>query len=205
MSERWDGNMMTVEKERFGEFIRREREGKEIGLREMAKLIGVSATYLSKVERDEFAPPAEDKVRVIAAIIRCDTDDLLARAGRVSTDITDIIKRRPVELSALLRTANGLSAEDIAGLTRQGEYLSRKDAEIERLRAERDALRGAAREYLQTLGGAMKSGKFEMGGSAEMAHFVRQAMQRLDSLVFDRAGPRPAGLEKLHEPHGRAS
>lgn len=77
--------------------------------------------------------------------------------------------------------------------------------EVERLRAERDALRGAAREYLETLGGAMKSGKFEMGGSAEMAHFVRQAMQRLDSLVFDRAGPRPAGLEKLHEPHGRAS
>jgi hypothetical protein len=78
-------------------------------------------------------------------------------------------------------------------------------AEIERLRAERDALRYAAREYLETLGGAMKSGRFEMSGTAEMAHFVRQAMQRLDSLVFDRAGPRPAGLEKLHEPHGRAS
>ena len=77
--------------------------------------------------------------------------------------------------------------------------------EVERLHAEHDALRGAAREYLETLGGAMKSGKFQMGGSAEMAHFVRQAMQRLDSLVFDRAGPRPAGLEKLHEPHGRAS
>ncbi len=78
-------------------------------------------------------------------------------------------------------------------------------AEVERLRADHDALRGAAREYLETLGGAMKSGKFEMGGTAEMAHFVRQAMQKLDSLVFDRAGPRPAGLEKLHEPHGRAS
>ena len=40
--------------EKFGAFIRREREAKEIGLREMAKKIGVSATYLSKVERDEF-------------------------------------------------------------------------------------------------------------------------------------------------------
>jgi len=78
-------------------------------------------------------------------------------------------------------------------------------AEVERLRADHDALRGAAREYLETLGGALKSGKFEMCGTAEMAHFVRQAMQKLDSLVFDRAGPRPAGLEKLHEPHGRAS
>lgn len=76
---------------------------------------------------------------------------------------------------------------------------------IEKLREENMALRHAAREYLETLGAAMKSGKFEMGGTAEMAHFVRQAMQNLDSLVFDRAGPRPAGLEKLHEPHGRAS
>ncbi len=73
-------------------------------------------------------------------------------------------------------------------------------AEIERLRAERDALRDAAREYLETLGAAMKAGKFQMGGSAEMAHFVRQAMQKLDILVFDREGPRPAGLERLHEP-----
>lgn len=93
-----------------------------------------------------------------------------------------------------------------------GDLLARKDAEIERLRAEnerlereRNALQDAAREYLTTLGGAMKAGSFQMSGTAEMAHFVRQAMQRLDSLVFDRAGPRPAGLEKLHEPHGRAS
>ena len=77
--------------------------------------------------------------------------------------------------------------------------------ENERLREERDALRDAAREYLTTLGGAMKAGKFQMGGTAEMAHFVRQAMQKLDSLVFDREGPRPAGLEKLHEPLKRPS
>jgi hypothetical protein len=53
-------------REKFGAFIRREREAKEIGLREMAKKIGVSPTCLSKVERDEFPPPAEDKVREIA-------------------------------------------------------------------------------------------------------------------------------------------
>ena len=61
--------MMKAGREKFGAFVRREREAKEIGLREMAKKIGVSPTYLSKVERDEFAPPAEDKVRKIAAII----------------------------------------------------------------------------------------------------------------------------------------
>ena len=65
-------------------FIRREREGKEIGLREMAKMIGVSPTYLSKVERDEFSPPAEGRVRKIANVLDLDADELLARAGRVA-------------------------------------------------------------------------------------------------------------------------
>ena len=91
--------------EKFGALVRREREAKEIGLREMAKMIGVSPTYLSKIERDEFPPPAEDKVKVIAEVINCDADDLLARAGRVSSDLSDIIKRHPRELAALLRTA----------------------------------------------------------------------------------------------------
>src|SRR4029450_180684 len=99
---------MAGAREKFGAFIRREREGKEIGLREMAKMIGVSPTYLSKVERDEFPPPVEDKVKAIAKIIECDADDLLARAGRVSTDISDIIKRHPGELAGVLGAPKGL-------------------------------------------------------------------------------------------------
>jgi ribosome-binding protein aMBF1 (putative translation factor) len=105
--------------ERFGAFVRREREAKEIGLREMAKMIGVSPTYLSKVERDEFPPPVEDKVKAIAKIINCDADELLARAGRVSSDLSDIIKRHPRDMAALLRTTKGLTAEVIAKLARQ--------------------------------------------------------------------------------------
>jgi transcriptional regulator with XRE-family HTH domain len=116
---------MTSRKEKFGAFIRREREAREIGLREMSKMIGVSPTYLSKVERDEFTPPTEEKVRAIAKILECDADDLLARAGRVSSDIADIIKRHPVELSALLRTANGLNDEEIARLAREAQKAKR--------------------------------------------------------------------------------
>ena len=107
--------------EKFGEFVRRKRVEKEIGLREMAKMIGVSPTYLSKVERDEFPPPAEDKVRRIAEIIGCDSDELLGRAGRVSSDLSDIIKRQPVEYAALLRTTKGFKAEDIARLAREAQ------------------------------------------------------------------------------------
>jgi len=72
-------------------------------------------------------------------------------------------------------------------------------AEIERLRAERDALKTAAREFLSTLGAAMKTGRFHMNGSADMCHFGRQAMQKLDVVAFDREEKRPVGLERLHE------
>jgi transcriptional regulator with XRE-family HTH domain len=105
--------------EKFGAFVRRHREAKEIGLREMAKMIGVSPTYLSKVEREEFGAPVEEKVRAIAKIIGCDADDLMARAGRVSSDLADIIKRHPVELAALLRTTKGLTPDEITKLARQ--------------------------------------------------------------------------------------
>ena len=105
--------------EKFGAFIRREREAREIGLREMAKKIGVSPTYMSKVERDEFTPPTEDKVRSIAKILDCNLDELMAMAGRVPSDLTDIIKRHPVEMSALMRAANGLSSEELVRLSRE--------------------------------------------------------------------------------------
>jgi transcriptional regulator with XRE-family HTH domain len=115
-----------ADKEQFGAFIRRKREEKELGLREMAKKIGISPTYLSKCERDEFPPPSEDRVREIAKILGCDVDDLLARAGRVSRDISDIIKRHPVQLAALLRTTKGMSADDINRLASEAEKVKKR-------------------------------------------------------------------------------
>jgi transcriptional regulator with XRE-family HTH domain len=112
--------------EKFGAFVRRQREAREIGLREMANMIGVSPTYLSKVERDEFPPPAEDRVKAIAKIIECDADELLARAGRVSSDLSDIIKQHPVELADLLRTAKGMTAHDVARLAREAKKAKEK-------------------------------------------------------------------------------
>lgn len=117
---------MTKGREGFGALVRREREAREIGLREMAKRIGVSPTYLSKVERDEFPPPAEDKVKAIAKIIGRDPDELLALAGRVASDLKEIIKQQPREMASFLRAANGLTAEDMARLARQAQKVKDK-------------------------------------------------------------------------------
>jgi HTH-type transcriptional regulator, competence development regulator len=120
--------MMTSGRKGFGALVRQEREAKEIGLREMAKMIGVSPTYLSKVERGDFPPPAEDKVKKIARIIGRDPDELLALAGRVASDVTDIIRQHahPREMADFLRAAKGLTAEELARLARQAQKAKEK-------------------------------------------------------------------------------
>jgi len=117
--------MGAIRKDTFGAVVRREREAKKIGLREMAKMIGISPTYLSKVERDEFLPPAEDKVKAIAKVIDCDADELLALAGKVSSDLTEIIKRHPRETASVLRSVKGFRAGQIARLAQKASRVKK--------------------------------------------------------------------------------
>lgn len=68
---------MDKQKERFGEFVRRKRVARDLSQREMAQRLGVSGTYLSKIEHDEYLPP-KDTIEAIAKVIRCDPSELLA-------------------------------------------------------------------------------------------------------------------------------
>ncbi len=105
--------------ERFGARVRRLREAGGIGLRPFARMIGISATYLSKVERDELPPPAEGRVKEIARLLGQDPDELLALAGRVASDLGEIIKERPREMASFLRTVRGMGPEEIRRLEEQ--------------------------------------------------------------------------------------
>ena len=100
--------MGPSKKETYGSVTRRKREALEIGLREFAKKLGVSPTYVSKVERDEMSPPAEDRVKATALLLGMDADELLALAGRVSSDLSEIIRERPVTMASILRTARSV-------------------------------------------------------------------------------------------------
>src|SRR4051794_27070497 len=100
---------------KFGASIREAREARDISLRDLAKRIEVSPTFLSKVETEDWKPK-EDKLRKIASILEMDADDLVARAGRVPSDLTDIIKKHgaKAELAALLRITKGYSASEMS-------------------------------------------------------------------------------------------
>jgi transcriptional regulator with XRE-family HTH domain len=109
----------------FGSTIRRLREGQQISLRKFADKVGISPTYLSKIERDEFPPPGEETVKKFAVALDQDPDELLALAGRVSSDLPAIIQQRPRELASFLRTAGALGPEDMAKLAKYVEKMKR--------------------------------------------------------------------------------
>ena len=65
--------------------------------------IDVEPSFLSKVERYLVAPPSEAKIRRLAEVLSEDADILLAMAGKVSTDLQEIILARPKLFADMLR------------------------------------------------------------------------------------------------------
>jgi len=98
---------------RFGDQLRRLRLQRGIGLSKLARAIGISPTYLSKIERGELPPPAERQVVAISKILGLDEDVFLAMAGRIASDLPAIIKDHPSEYAALLRAFRNLRGSDL--------------------------------------------------------------------------------------------
>lgn len=86
----------AVEKavEDIGTYIREQREGAQVSLRQLAKLAGVSNPYLSQVERGLRKPSAEI-LQQIAKGLRISAEVLYVRAGileeRPASAVTDAV------------------------------------------------------------------------------------------------------------------
>jgi transcriptional regulator with XRE-family HTH domain len=117
---------------KFGRHVRALRADRAVGLRQFARDVGISPTYLSKIERGEFPPPAEDKVVAIADALGQDRDELLALAGRVAADLESVILRHPKELAAFLRSIHALTAEEIRCMTHLVEQVRNAPPEARR-------------------------------------------------------------------------
>jgi len=117
----------------FGKRIRELREAKlrtdpRFTLRQFAKMVHVSPTFLSKMERGEFDPPKPEKIKKMAELLEVDADELLALAGRVDPELNEIIREQPSVLPDLLRTVRGMSDEQLRKLARQAERARKKES-----------------------------------------------------------------------------
>lgn len=106
----------TREFANFGEFLTAKREERDLTLREMARQMGVSAPFLSDVEKNRSAPLTKERLDKVAEILHFDTDektamyDLVGRQRNiVAPDLPEYIIGRDY-VAAALRTARDLNA-----------------------------------------------------------------------------------------------
>ena len=100
----------------FGEFINKKRVEKKITLRKMAYMLGVSAPFLTDVEKDRRNPFDMEKLTQLAKILNLSKEEnaqMLDLAGKkrnaVAPDLPEYIMERDY-VSAALRTARDLDA-----------------------------------------------------------------------------------------------
>jgi transcriptional regulator with XRE-family HTH domain len=108
----------------LGRFLRQRREllranDARFSLRQVAERVGIEPSYLSKVERDQGSPPAEDTLRRLAAELGVEADLLLALAGKVSKELQDVIRKRPLLFGQLIRELKDAPDHALVRLARE--------------------------------------------------------------------------------------
>lgn len=91
----------------FGKLIRQARREQEYSQRELAKLVGVNFTYLSKLENDNADyPPSNEVIRSLAIHLNLNEEELTRLAGRIDPEdaerFRDLLKQYQ-EMPVLLR------------------------------------------------------------------------------------------------------
>lgn len=109
---------MNEQYKNFGDFLHRKRIEKGVSYRDLAAVLGVSAPYISDIEKDRRNAPAMDKLEKLAAYFMLSAEEktiMFDLAGEkkseLAPDIPGYIKDHDYVVSAL-RTARDLGASE---------------------------------------------------------------------------------------------
>lgn len=117
----------------FGQTIKELRlENTDYSLREFARLLDVSAPYISDIERDRRDPPKAEIIIKMAELLNVDSNKLLALADKTPPELHDTFKKNPTYtrmVPEFMRTANksDLSDEDWKELIEMAKSKGEKD------------------------------------------------------------------------------
>ena len=88
----------------FGRLIRQARKDKGYSQRELAKLLQLDFTYLSKLENDRASyAPKEEVIRGLARHLDLDQEELIFLAGRIPHQEEDLLKQHYKSMPTLFR------------------------------------------------------------------------------------------------------
>ncbi len=107
-----------IKKKTFGAYIRELRIGNKIGQRELAKKIGIAASYLNDIEKDKRSAPKLMVIKKLSIILKTELNFLNDLAGNskksLAPDIIEFIEKNP-NIVSLIRSLkdNNLEEEEI--------------------------------------------------------------------------------------------
>jgi transcriptional regulator with XRE-family HTH domain len=90
--------------QQFGQLIRQARKNKGYSQRELAKLLELDFTYLSKLENNRADyPPKEDVIRALARHLALDEEKLIFLAGRIPQQDESLLREHYENMPTLFR------------------------------------------------------------------------------------------------------
>lgn len=90
----------------FGKVLRKLRAQRGLGIKKLAPELGVSYSYLSKLENNEVGP-SEDMIARVAKYFGYNQNRLLLSAGKVPSDVLRILQNNPDEAIQFLKQRFG--------------------------------------------------------------------------------------------------
>lgn len=123
------GATMKGRSKEFGEYLISLRDARKqtdptFSLRGVASKIGISPTYLSKIERGE-QPASEKTIRKLAEILGVSADEIFAHANRIDPDLEKTLASHeaPAQMAALLRSVATLPPDKLEQYARLRDIL----------------------------------------------------------------------------------
>lgn len=95
----------------FGPTLRRLRSTRGIGIKRLAPDLGVTYSYLSKLENGDVGP-SEEFVDRVSKYFSHDRNELMFAAGKVPADVLEILRNHPQDAVRFLRERFGESSRD---------------------------------------------------------------------------------------------
>ena len=96
----------------FGETIRELRVAQDLGLRETATKVGISPTYLSRIERGKERPPRPELIKELARVLAADPDVLFRLSSSTDPEVVDYLHAQPEALNLLRYIKEASFTED---------------------------------------------------------------------------------------------
>jgi len=106
-----------VETREFGAKLRELRKKAGLTQSELAEKVKINFTYISKIESGVMPPPSGKVVLRLAKVLHADKDELMILAGKIPSDIVQILKNR--EILQFLRSSRAQKVIKALGTIRR--------------------------------------------------------------------------------------